>query len=228
MVKAYLRYDLASTFGVVASNSNVVYDHSGKLIITASLENITVWNVKQGTLVCTLSIFATVALSCCLVLKRKASTGISTPCWSCFQVKTLTTPASSGKAPAEVTQIAVGRSDSHQIAVGHADGTVRIASVHLDSFMSCHYQYLSLCLNLCILLTSKTRYLLIANSSVIQRCIQSNVRHGSDMSSALLLHAISSMSHSSSLEQHPSSEQHTAFSQASMHITQHGQMQFHG
>ena len=55
MVKAYLRYDLASTFGVVASNSNVVYDHSGKLIITASLENITIWNVKQGTLVCMLS-----------------------------------------------------------------------------------------------------------------------------------------------------------------------------
>lgn len=40
------------------------------------------------------------------------------------QVKTLITPASSGRAPAEVTQIAVGRSDSHQIAVGHADGTV--------------------------------------------------------------------------------------------------------
>lgn len=40
------------------------------------------------------------------------------------QVKTLNTPASSGRAPAEVTQIAVGRSDSHQIAVGHADGTV--------------------------------------------------------------------------------------------------------
>ena len=54
MVKAYLRYDLASTFGVVASNSNVVYDHTGKLIITASLENICVWNVKQGTLVCTM------------------------------------------------------------------------------------------------------------------------------------------------------------------------------
>ncbi len=42
------------------------------------------------------------------------------------QVKTLITPGSSGRAPAEVTQIAVGRSDSHQIAVGHADGTVRL------------------------------------------------------------------------------------------------------
>ncbi|KAL3161937.1 hypothetical protein ABBQ38_009019 [Trebouxia sp. C0009 RCD-2024] len=91
MVKAYLRYDLANTFGVVASNSNVVYDHTGKLAITACLENICLWNVKQGTL-----------------------------------VKTLVTPATSGKAPAEVTQIAVGRSDSHQIAVGHADGTVRL------------------------------------------------------------------------------------------------------
>ena len=44
-----------------------------------------------------------------------------------MQVKTLITPASSGKAPAEVTQIAVGRPDSHQIAVGHADGTVSSA-----------------------------------------------------------------------------------------------------
>lgn len=51
MVKAYLRYDLANTFGVVASNSNVVYDHTGKLIITACLENVCLWNVKQGTLV---------------------------------------------------------------------------------------------------------------------------------------------------------------------------------
>ena len=52
MVKAYLRYELASSFGVVASNSNVVHDHSGKLIVAASLENIAIWNVKQGTLVC--------------------------------------------------------------------------------------------------------------------------------------------------------------------------------
>lgn len=36
------------------------------------------------------------------------------------------------------------------------------------------------------------------------------------------------MSNASSLEQHPLAEQHTAFSQASIHITQHGQMQFHG
>lgn len=51
MVKAYLRYDLAGIFGVVTSNSNIVYDHSGKLVITAALENVNIWNVKQGTLV---------------------------------------------------------------------------------------------------------------------------------------------------------------------------------
>ena len=49
------------------------------------------------------------------------------------QVKTLNTPASSGRAPAEVTQIAVGRSDSHQIAVGHADGTVCLRLLTKDT-----------------------------------------------------------------------------------------------
>ena len=44
------------------------------------------------------------------------------------QIKTLHTPATSGKAPAEVTQIAVGRKDARQIAVGHADGTVSVVS----------------------------------------------------------------------------------------------------
>ena len=53
------------------------------------------------------------------------------------QVKLLITPASSGKAPAEVTQIAVGRSDSHQIAVGHADGTVRIHLTHIHPYNTC-------------------------------------------------------------------------------------------
>jgi len=55
MVKAYLRYEPADCFGVVASsNSNVVYDHNGKLVITAALENVIVWNPKLGTAVHTL------------------------------------------------------------------------------------------------------------------------------------------------------------------------------
>ena len=50
-----------------------------------------------------------------------------------LQVKTLITPSNSGKAPAEVTQIAVGRSDAHQIAVGHADGTVSPRSLLVNN-----------------------------------------------------------------------------------------------
>ncbi len=51
MVKAYLRYEHAAAFGIIASNANIVYDHSGKLLISAALENINVWNARQGTLV---------------------------------------------------------------------------------------------------------------------------------------------------------------------------------
>lgn len=52
MVKAYLRYaQEGPAWGVIASaNSNIVFA-SGKLLLTASLENVSVWNVKQGTLV---------------------------------------------------------------------------------------------------------------------------------------------------------------------------------
>lgn len=53
-----------------------------------------------------------------------------------LQVKTLITTSSSGKAPAEVTQIAVGRSDSHQIAVGHADGTVSIRGCRHSAYLT--------------------------------------------------------------------------------------------
>ena len=51
MVKAYLRYELSSSWGVVCSNSNIIYDRSGKYLITAALENVTLWNPKQGILV---------------------------------------------------------------------------------------------------------------------------------------------------------------------------------
>ncbi|KAK9840307.1 hypothetical protein WJX74_007274 [Apatococcus lobatus] len=49
MVKAYLRYELTETFGVVASNSNLSYDTTGKQVFTACLESLAVWNVKQGS-----------------------------------------------------------------------------------------------------------------------------------------------------------------------------------
>ena len=126
MVKAYLRYDLASTFGVVTSNSNIVYGQTGKLVITASLEDVSVWNVKQGALVSKL--LCRLVKPCMRVISSFRGVCVMLRLVSCLlvQIKTLHTPANSGKAPAEVTQIAVGRSDSHQIAVGHADGTVSI------------------------------------------------------------------------------------------------------
>lgn len=51
MVKAYLRYELTSSWGVICSNSNVTYDRSGKYLITSSLENVSLWNPRQGVLV---------------------------------------------------------------------------------------------------------------------------------------------------------------------------------
>lgn len=57
MVKAYLRYELSSTFGVVTSNSALLHDTTGKLVVTAALENVAIWNLRQGTLVSYLRLF---------------------------------------------------------------------------------------------------------------------------------------------------------------------------
>ena len=51
MVKAYLRYELASAFGVVASGANILYDDTGKIIFAACLENVAMWSVKQASMV---------------------------------------------------------------------------------------------------------------------------------------------------------------------------------
>ena len=51
MVQAYLRYEQAGSFGVICSNCNVVYDSTGRLLITAALESIAIWNIKKGALV---------------------------------------------------------------------------------------------------------------------------------------------------------------------------------
>lgn len=56
MVKAYLRYEQSSSFGVVYSpTSDVVFDVSGRLVLSGSLESLQVWNVKQGALVTSMS-----------------------------------------------------------------------------------------------------------------------------------------------------------------------------
>ncbi|KAG2406100.1 uncharacterized protein HKW66_Vig0053550 [Vigna angularis] len=49
MVKAYLRFEAAASFGVIASvDSNISYDSSGKNLLSPALEKIGVWNVRQG------------------------------------------------------------------------------------------------------------------------------------------------------------------------------------
>ena len=51
MVKAYKRYEHAGCFGVITSGAKPCYDAAGKHLITSALETITIWNVKQGSLV---------------------------------------------------------------------------------------------------------------------------------------------------------------------------------
>lgn len=52
MVKAYLRYEPAAAFGVIASaDSNIAYDSTGKNLLAPALEKVGVWHVRQG--VCT-------------------------------------------------------------------------------------------------------------------------------------------------------------------------------
>ena len=52
MVKAYLRYELAGSWGVISSPaSNCVFDRSGRHLLTGALENVAVWNLKQAALV---------------------------------------------------------------------------------------------------------------------------------------------------------------------------------
>ena len=49
MVKAYLRYEQARAFGVVASpQAPPVYDDTGKHLVTAALERLAVWDVRRG------------------------------------------------------------------------------------------------------------------------------------------------------------------------------------
>lgn len=49
MVKAYLRYEPALTFGVIVSpESNVVYDPSGRRLLAAALDRLAAWDLKRG------------------------------------------------------------------------------------------------------------------------------------------------------------------------------------
>ncbi|KAK1942112.1 WD repeat-containing protein 3 [Phytophthora citrophthora] len=49
MVKSYLRYERACSFGVIASlEGNVIYDATGRFAIAPALQDVAVWNVRQG------------------------------------------------------------------------------------------------------------------------------------------------------------------------------------
>lgn len=56
MVKSYLRFEPASSFGVIVSvDSNISYDSSGKHVLAPALEKIGVWHARQGICTKTLS-----------------------------------------------------------------------------------------------------------------------------------------------------------------------------
>lgn len=49
MMKSYLRYAPSKTIGVIASpQCNVIYDDSGNLAITGSVQDVNVWNLRQS------------------------------------------------------------------------------------------------------------------------------------------------------------------------------------
>ncbi|GLC41201.1 hypothetical protein PLESTB_001527400 [Pleodorina starrii] len=100
MVKAYLRYEFSSAFGVITSSANPTYDASGKLLFTSSLESISVWNAKQASLVRQMSP---------VVASTSAGAGAS----------------AAGGAVAEVTVLCCSPSGP-TIAAGYSDGTVRL------------------------------------------------------------------------------------------------------
>ena len=148
MVKAYLRYEQADAFGVITSGSNVVHDASGKHVLTAALENVAVWNLKQGTLVsahtrqasCTydggywpsppgeaqtaVPAVQPVQAFSHLCAHAQSSKALSAP--ALLQIRTLTPPAApSGVAAGEVTRIAL-TADGEQLAAGHSDGSIHL------------------------------------------------------------------------------------------------------
>lgn len=50
MVKLYQRYAAHAAFGVVSSGP-AIFDWSGKLCLTAALEGVNIWNLRQLNLV---------------------------------------------------------------------------------------------------------------------------------------------------------------------------------
>ena len=66
MVKSYLRYEPYKTFGVITSAlSNVVFSGDNKLAVAPALEDVTLWDLKKGVLVC----YVRIIFTCTLAIK---------------------------------------------------------------------------------------------------------------------------------------------------------------
>jgi U3 small nucleolar RNA-associated protein 12 len=140
MVKAYLRYEPAAAFGVIASAANVVYDADGRFLVTPALESALVWNVKQGSQVRGAGGGRRGLGGAAGCLKpRAAAAGYQPHCRApartiSLQAKALTpaSPASSSSAaPAaapEVTQLARAPTGG-LLAAGYSDGSIRLWDV---------------------------------------------------------------------------------------------------
>lgn len=133
MVKAYLRYERAGAFGVVSSGPAPCYDASGRLLVTAALENLAVWNVKQGSLVSV----GCLRVCACMSLHSAFTRVHTQPTPMREQVATLvpgpnfsggTSTSSSHTAGPEVTCITRAPGASAQIAAGYSDGSVSVCA----------------------------------------------------------------------------------------------------
>ena len=128
---------------IASANCNVCYDRSGKHLLSAAPENVSVWIVKQAVLVSAIaglrhppemmraavqaSRRSTAAAACRrpppLPSCRQCDAACSPPLSLPLQVKMLVPVMSQwGKVSGEVTQTAASTA-ANQIAVGHADGT---------------------------------------------------------------------------------------------------------
>eukprot|EP00927_Polykrikos_kofoidii_P015646 TRINITY_DN16980_c0_g1_i1.p1 TRINITY_DN16980_c0_g1~~TRINITY_DN16980_c0_g1_i1.p1 ORF type:complete len:961 (+),score=166.76 TRINITY_DN16980_c0_g1_i1:102-2984(+) len=55
MVKAYLKYEIGRSVGVITSREcNIAFDHTGKLALAGCVESVVVWSIRQGAAVRTL------------------------------------------------------------------------------------------------------------------------------------------------------------------------------
>ncbi len=56
MVHSYSRFEPAGAFGVIASpQCNIIYDFTGNIGVTGTLQSISLWNLRQGSLIGTLN-----------------------------------------------------------------------------------------------------------------------------------------------------------------------------